>query len=172
MTLFWTMAHIWEKWSQSYKIEIEIENGFWYDFDIFDFSSATRGHFSNVSALFKSVDLLLKSDTQIKFVEDRILIEISNKMYNKGLFWALCIASILNCINLFWICYIFQLSTPWKGIFTSAPFWAIVVAHVCNNWGFYTLLTTMPSYMKQVLKFDISSVSFIHSFAFSTIDCL
>ena len=52
-----------------------------------------------------------------------------------------------------------QPRTPWKDIFTSVPFWAILVAHTCNNWGFYTLLTTMPMYMKKVLKFNISSVS-------------
>ncbi|KAK2145734.1 hypothetical protein LSH36_660g02057 [Paralvinella palmiformis] len=46
--------------------------------------------------------------------------------------------------------------TPWFSILTSARVWAIVAAHFTNNWGYYTLLTCLPSYMKQVLHFDIS----------------
>lgn len=49
--------------------------------------------------------------------------------------------------------------TPWGKIFTSTHVWATIVAHFCNNWGYYTLLTTLPTYMRQVLKFDISQVS-------------
>lgn len=37
---------------------------------------------------------------------------------------------------------------PWKSIFTSAPVWAIVVSHFTDNWGFYTLLTQLPKFMK------------------------
>jgi hypothetical protein len=32
-------------------------------------------------------------------------------------------------------------STPWRRIFSNKHVWAIVVAHFCANWGFYTLLT-------------------------------
>lgn len=28
------------------------------------------------------------------------------------------------------------------------PVWAIVSAHFCENWGFYTLLTQLPTFMK------------------------
>ncbi|XP_059171323.1 sialin-like [Physella acuta] len=48
-----------------------------------------------------------------------------------------------------------DISTPWKQIFTCPAVWAIAVAHFCNNWGFYTLLTCLPTYMKQILKFDM-----------------
>ena len=37
---------------------------------------------------------------------------------------------------------------PWKAIFTSLPFYAIVVSHFSENWGFYTLLTQLPSFLK------------------------
>ncbi|XP_050541052.1 vesicular glutamate transporter 1 [Daktulosphaira vitifoliae] len=50
---------------------------------------------------------------------------------------------------------------PWKSILTSMPFWAIVSAHFCENWGFYTLLTQLPSFMNDVLKFDLSKASFL-----------
>lgn len=46
---------------------------------------------------------------------------------------------------------------PWKKVFTSVPFWAILVAHCCNNWGWYMFLIEIPFYMKQVLAFNVSS---------------
>ena len=45
--------------------------------------------------------------------------------------------------------------TPWKSIFTSKPFYGILIAHVCNNWGWYMILIELPQYVKQVLKFKI-----------------
>lgn len=44
---------------------------------------------------------------------------------------------------------------PWKAIFTSGPFLGILIAHTCNNWGWYMLLIELPIYMKGVLKFEI-----------------
>jgi len=52
-----------------------------------------------------------------------------------------------------------NLPIPWKKIVTSIPVWAILIAHCCQNWGFYTLLTELPTYMKQILHFDIKTVS-------------
>lgn len=49
--------------------------------------------------------------------------------------------------------------TPWLEFAKSMPVWAIVVAHTASNWGTYTLLTNLPAYMKEVLKFDMRSVS-------------
>lgn len=52
---------------------------------------------------------------------------------------------------------------PWKAILKSVPFWAILVAHTCSNWGFYMLLVNMPLFMKQVLEFDMSQVTIYSS---------
>ena len=52
---------------------------------------------------------------------------------------------------------------PIKAIFTSVPFYAILIVHCCQNWGFYTLLTEMPTYLSQILHFDIKTVNSIHS---------
>ncbi|XP_044759965.1 putative inorganic phosphate cotransporter isoform X1 [Coccinella septempunctata] len=52
-----------------------------------------------------------------------------------------------------------RLKTPWTSILSSLPFWAILVSHVGNNWGFWTLLTEIPSFMSSVLKYDIKSNS-------------
>ncbi|KAL8618451.1 hypothetical protein ACOMHN_049868 [Nucella lapillus] len=49
------------------------------------------------------------------------------------------------------------LATPWKAIFTSRGMWAIIIAHMCGNYGAYMLLTQIPTYMKEVLKFDIKA---------------
>ncbi|CAD6998440.1 sialin [Ceratitis capitata] len=46
---------------------------------------------------------------------------------------------------------------PWKKVLTSVPFWAILIAHCCSNWGWYMFLIEIPFYMKQVLKFDVTS---------------
>ncbi|CAH1800936.1 unnamed protein product [Owenia fusiformis] len=50
---------------------------------------------------------------------------------------------------------------PWISMLKSPPLWAIITAHVCNNWGSYTLLTSLPLYMRDVLKFDIRSNGFL-----------
>lgn len=37
---------------------------------------------------------------------------------------------------------------PWKDIFTSKPVYAISASHFAENWGFYTMLTQLPSFLK------------------------
>lgn len=54
-----------------------------------------------------------------------------------------------------------RLRTPWKAILTSKAVWGICAGHFANNWGFYTMLTSLPTYMKQILNFDISENGFI-----------
>ncbi|XP_056641371.1 sialin-like [Diorhabda sublineata] len=44
---------------------------------------------------------------------------------------------------------------PWKAFFTSAPVWALIAAQSGHDWGFYTILTDLPTYMSEVLKFNI-----------------
>lgn len=51
-------------------------------------------------------------------------------------------------------------SIPWKSIFTSKACIAIFIAHLCHNWGNYMFMTQLPSFMKDVLRFDIKSVIF------------
>lgn len=51
--------------------------------------------------------------------------------------------------------------TPWLKIWRSPAVWAIVVANVCDNWGFYTFLTGLPSYLKEVLDFSIQENGFV-----------
>ncbi|XP_015838380.2 putative inorganic phosphate cotransporter [Tribolium castaneum] len=44
---------------------------------------------------------------------------------------------------------------PWRAIFTSVPLWALVAAQIGHDWGFYTMVTDLPKYMKDVLKFRV-----------------
>ncbi|XP_044011880.1 sialin-like [Aphidius gifuensis] len=53
------------------------------------------------------------------------------------------------------------ISHPWKSILKSAPFWAIVAAHFSENWGHQTMLTQLPSFMKDVLHFKIEKTGFV-----------
>ena len=39
---------------------------------------------------------------------------------------------------------------PWRLLLLSPCVWAIAVAHFCNNWGVYTLLTCMPTYLANI----------------------
>ncbi|XP_074600895.1 putative inorganic phosphate cotransporter isoform X2 [Brevipalpus obovatus] len=45
--------------------------------------------------------------------------------------------------------------TPWGSILSSSAVWAIVIAHFGQNWGFYTLLFELPTYLKTILGLDI-----------------
>lgn len=48
-------------------------------------------------------------------------------------------------------------TVPWRQVFRSKPFLAILITHFCNNFGWYMLLIELPSFMNHILKFDISS---------------
>ncbi|XP_026470914.1 sialin-like [Ctenocephalides felis] len=50
---------------------------------------------------------------------------------------------------------------PWKSILRSAPVWAIVASHFSENWGFYTLLTQLPSFLRDVLNFKLEKTGFM-----------
>ncbi|XP_072157393.1 sialin isoform X1 [Bemisia tabaci] len=62
-----------------------------------------------------------------------------------------------------------KISIPWKAIFTSMPVWAIVCAHFCENWGFYTLLTQLPKFMQDTLNFKLSGSGFISALPYLVI---
>ncbi|KAK7600816.1 hypothetical protein V9T40_008257 [Parthenolecanium corni] len=55
---------------------------------------------------------------------------------------------------------------PWAEYFKSMPVWAIVCAHFCQNWGFYTMLTHLPSFVTDTLNFDIEKAAFLAALPF------
>ncbi|CAG9125847.1 unnamed protein product [Plutella xylostella] len=50
-----------------------------------------------------------------------------------------------------------QVATPWRSMATSLPFLALLAVHAGQTYGFWTLMTGIPSYMSQVLGFDIGT---------------
>ncbi|KAK4468240.1 hypothetical protein MN116_008396 [Schistosoma mekongi] len=48
---------------------------------------------------------------------------------------------------------------PWKDIMKSKAVWSIVICHFTFDWGWFTLVIFMPTYMSRVLGFDLMSVS-------------
>nr|XP_003700318.1 PREDICTED: sialin-like [Megachile rotundata] len=50
-----------------------------------------------------------------------------------------------------------ETKVPWKSIFTSVPFWALLYANTFGNFCWYFLLTQLPLYMNKILRFDIKS---------------
>lgn len=52
-----------------------------------------------------------------------------------------------------------KLSTPWKSILRSVPVWALLMVQCAQSWGFWMLLTEIPSYMASIMRFDITKVS-------------
>ncbi|XP_068146652.1 putative inorganic phosphate cotransporter [Drosophila tropicalis] len=50
-----------------------------------------------------------------------------------------------------------QIPVPWRAIWTSVPFWALMIVRCCQSWGYSTLQTEMPAYMNGVLLMDMKS---------------
>lgn len=47
---------------------------------------------------------------------------------------------------------------PWKRVLTCGPVWAIVVAHFCNNWSLYVLLSWLPTFVNKGLGVDYADI--------------
>uniref|UniRef100_A0A6A7G436 Sialin-like n=1 Tax=Hirondellea gigas TaxID=1518452 RepID=A0A6A7G436_9CRUS len=60
------------------------------------------------------------------------------------------------------------LSVPWRSILSSPAFLSLVLTHACANWGFYCLLTEMPSYLGHVLHFDVYTNGLVSSLPYLT----
>lgn len=52
---------------------------------------------------------------------------------------------------------------PYFKIMTSLPFLALLLLHYGNIWGLYFLLNEAPTFMKDVLKFDLTKAGFLAS---------
>lgn len=52
---------------------------------------------------------------------------------------------------------------PFRSIVKSLPFYAILFAHMGHNYGYETLMTELPTYMKQVLRFSLKSNGLLSS---------
>jgi MFS family permease len=52
-------------------------------------------------------------------------------------------------------------SPPWYSFLKSMPVWAIIVAHFCNNWSLFVLLSWMPTFINKGLGVDYAAVGIL-----------
>ncbi|GFS31725.1 hypothetical protein NPIL_426271 [Nephila pilipes] len=52
---------------------------------------------------------------------------------------------------------------PLRKIFSSIPFWTIVICKTCQDWSFYTIMTDLPTYFSTILHFPIEENGFFSS---------
>ncbi|CAJ0564975.1 unnamed protein product, partial [Mesorhabditis spiculigera] len=50
---------------------------------------------------------------------------------------------------------------PWRMILASKPVWATVIAHFCQNWGFYTMLTNLPRILGDLANYQLEKAGFV-----------
>ena len=56
--------------------------------------------------------------------------------------------------------------TPWGRILKSKPVWALIFALIGNSWGYITIVSDMPKYLKSVLKVSIEMNGYLTSLPF------
>ncbi len=54
-----------------------------------------------------------------------------------------------------------DMPVPWKSIFTSVPFYGLLITDTANCWGLYTMATNVPSYLKFMLGLDVAAAGFL-----------
>ncbi len=59
-------------------------------------------------------------------------------------------------------------SIPWVQLLSRREVWAIIINHFCSNWGFYVILTWLPTYFNQALGVDINQVGMYAVFPWMT----
>ncbi|XP_037936504.1 putative inorganic phosphate cotransporter [Teleopsis dalmanni] len=57
---------------------------------------------------------------------------------------------------------------PWRSILCSIPLWAILITQCGQSWAFYTQLTELPTYMSNILHFDIESNAMLNAIPYLT----
>ncbi|XP_021922345.1 putative inorganic phosphate cotransporter isoform X1 [Zootermopsis nevadensis] len=62
-----------------------------------------------------------------------------------------------------------KLSVPWKHVWTSSPFYAILFSHMFSNFGWYMLLIETPIYYDQVLRLSMNQITIYSSLPFFTL---
>lgn len=50
---------------------------------------------------------------------------------------------------------------PWAKVFKSTSVWAIIVAHFCNNWTLFLILSWLPTFLSGAYGIDIASVGIL-----------
>ncbi|KAG5896957.1 hypothetical protein JTB14_024804 [Gonioctena quinquepunctata] len=54
-------------------------------------------------------------------------------------------------------------NVPWRKILTNLPVYAIIITHGCSVFGYFTVVNQLPTYMKDVLHFNIKNNGLLSS---------
>jgi len=57
-------------------------------------------------------------------------------------------------------------TVPWNLFFRERAFWALLCAHFCTNWTWYTFLTWLPTYLVQVRGFSLTEMGIYATFPY------
>ncbi|KAF2882063.1 hypothetical protein ILUMI_24111 [Ignelater luminosus] len=57
---------------------------------------------------------------------------------------------------------------PWRGMITCLPLWAILITQCGQSWAFYTQLTELPTYMSEILHFNIEQNAILSALPYLT----
>lgn len=57
---------------------------------------------------------------------------------------------------------------PWRAMCTSLPLWAILITQCGQAWAFYTQLTELPTYMKNILHMNIEQNAMLSALPYLT----
>lgn len=58
------------------------------------------------------------------------------------------------------------LKTPWSKILLNVPYWANVIAQFGHNYIYFSLITYLPTYMRDILQFDVKEDGLFSSIPF------
>ncbi|XP_055704460.1 vesicular glutamate transporter 1-like [Phlebotomus papatasi] len=64
-----------------------------------------------------------------------------------------------------------RMDIPWKALFTSSAVWAIVASNSGETWGTYTLLTQLPTFLKDAMNFHVGATGFISALPYLAMSC-
>lgn len=98
---------------------------------------------------------------RIQFIQDQM--HLIKKTSDSFKIFVIILKLIIRSAIEEWNIMFQTLQTPWKEIFTSQPMWALIIVHCGQNWGFWMLLTEMPTYMSKVVGFSIKEVSMLRT---------
>ncbi|XP_023212355.1 vesicular glutamate transporter 3-like, partial [Centruroides sculpturatus] len=64
-----------------------------------------------------------------------------------------------------------KLNIPWKQILTSRTVWILAMTKICLGFGYFTILTKIPSYLEIILHFPIQKNGIMSALVYS-VDCI
>lgn len=61
---------------------------------------------------------------------------------------------------------------PWSSILTSPSVWAVMCAGFCWGWGYVMMLTQLPSFLSDIMNYDLGKSGFLSSLPYLTMSIM